>query len=230
MTFDRDLRALYSGLYRVIAVSKPIEHQLAHSVLVRPSALFRVLNGVELPPNTVAPRPNVGKFNIGTVARLTAQKGVDVFLEAIRLAFGHRQDFVATVVGDGEDRQALERQAEGLPVSFVGYSDDIYGWLQNFDIFCLCSRDDALALALLEAIAAGVPAIASDVGDTRWALEDSVIIVRQPSTADKFAESILELLGSEPRRLELRGRGPKLAAERFSADRLASDVIDILIG
>lgn len=108
---------------------------------------------------------------IGSVGRLEHVKGHDVLIHAFARM---RADATLVIVGDGSRRRALEDRAAALGVSdrvkFVGHSDDPGALYPAFDVLCLPSRAEGLPFVILEAQAAGVPVVASDVGDVRAAV------------------------------------------------------------
>ena len=114
---------------------------------------------------------------VGALGRLTAQKGFDVLLEAVRLLVGRAVSLQVVLGGEGRERAALERQAAGLPVTFTGFAEDPRAVLALGDVFVLPSRVEALPLVLVEAVSAGLPAVATDVGDVREALGDVAVVV-----------------------------------------------------
>jgi glycosyltransferase involved in cell wall biosynthesis len=105
---------------------------------------------------------------IGTVAGLRAEKNIGRLIRAFSAV--HR-DFPVRlmIVGDGLERTALERLARDLGVGsvieFTGYLKDPLSCLVEFDIFALSSDTEQLPLAMLEAMACGIPVVATDVGD-----------------------------------------------------------------
>jgi glycosyltransferase involved in cell wall biosynthesis len=102
---------------------------------------------------------------VGWVGRLTGEKGADLFLEAVaRLPRRVR----AVVVGEGAERPSLERQASRLGISdrvrFTGVVDRADRVISAFDLFVMSSRTEGTPIVLFEAIAAGVPIVATAVG------------------------------------------------------------------
>jgi N-acetyl-alpha-D-glucosaminyl L-malate synthase BshA len=126
------------------------------------------------------------------------------------------------MVGDGPDRPAAERQAAmmGLQdhVEFVGEQQDLVPWLSSADLFLLPSSQESFGLAALEAMACGVPVIASRVGGIPEVISDGVTgVLAEPADTDGMGREALRLL-QHPGRRDAMGRA---AAEdvrrRFSA-------------
>lgn len=132
---------------------------------------------------------------IGTVCRLEPEKRVDVLLEAAAQVAGNVQ---VLVVGEGTLLSALREQADlHLPgrVRFLGYRADVPEILSAFDIFCLSSDFEGLPFALLEAMATGLPVVASDVQGSGEAIVsgESGLLV-PPRSPRAMAEAITWLL------------------------------------
>ncbi len=113
-----------------------------------------------------AVRASAGPMRILTIARLHPIKGIDVLLDAAARLGGGAWEW--TVLGDGPMRESLEAQARALGVAarvrFVGFHPDLTPFLDEADVFVLPSRAEGLPLALLEAMAAGLPVIATRCG------------------------------------------------------------------
>ena len=170
------LRRLASAF---VAVSAPIRDELAGAGI--PAARIRSIpNGVDtrrfVPADAAERRRARRALALPPVpvvlytGRLAPEKGVDVLLDA--WADARRRGTLGTLclVGDGPERQALERRARdhGIlgAVRFAGATDDVASWLRCADVFALPSREEGLSLALLEAMSSGVAVVATDVGGT----------------------------------------------------------------
>ena len=105
---------------------------------------------------------------ISIVARLSPEKDHEMLLEAFSLFCKQFTDVDLVVVGDGglfEDLKNTTRRLEVAPrVHFLGYRKDVAQLLATFDCFVLSSRSEGLSMTLLEAMAAGLPVVATDVG------------------------------------------------------------------
>jgi glycosyltransferase involved in cell wall biosynthesis len=213
------VRAAYAGLHHLVAVSREFAG-LARDVLGVPDGrLTHVLNGVD--PLPAAPPRGAGAVPVvGALGRLTPQKGFDVLLEAVRLLTARGVALQVVIGGEGRERQALERQAAGLPVRFAGFQDGPAALLSQVDVVCVPSRVEALPLVLVEAVSAGLPAVASDVGDVRLAL-DEVAVVVPPEDPAALADGLEQLLGDLADRLDRGRRGALLAREHLTAQRMA---------
>lgn len=120
-------------------------------------------------PGAPAPALGSGPSNATgfiTVARLVPQKGLDVLIEALPRLSGAAAAWSVTLVGDGPERDRLQAQAKDLGVSdqlrFLGFRSDPERFLAEAAVFVLPSRFEGMPNALLEAMAAGLPAVVSD--------------------------------------------------------------------
>lgn len=122
-----------------------------------------------------AARRAAGALRVACVARLAAQKGIDVLLRAVQ-RLGPQRGLVIDVLGAGPLHTQLLAECESLglggAVRFPGWCDDVTSTLANHDLFVLPSRDEGMPFAVLEAMAAGIPVIATDVPGTTEALGD----------------------------------------------------------
>ncbi|MFL6052905.1 MAG: glycosyltransferase family 4 protein [Actinoallomurus sp.] len=216
----------YADLTAAIAVSAQIAELLRDRLGMPPERVVRICNGVDLPEQGVdrsATRPPL----LGAVGRLTDQKGFDTLITAVaRLtARGHSLDVI--VAGDGRDRARLEAAAAGLPVRFLGFVEDVPAVLRRLAIFCLPSRREALPLTLLEAMAHGLPCVASAVGDIPEMVGDAAVLV-PPEDPVALADALAGLLTDSGRRRRLGARARALALRRFDAADMVAAVAGVL--
>lgn len=141
-----------------------------------PRWLLHVPNGVDLGRFAPAARSVNGVPVVGTVAALRGEKNIGRLLRAFRLA----SDGVPArlvIVGDGPDRPALESLARELGIAdrvrFEGAVAQPAALYQQFDVFAMSSDTEQMPLSLLEAMGAGLPVVATDVGDIRAMLPES---------------------------------------------------------
>ena len=136
---------------------------------------------------------------VGTVARLHPVKDLGVLLQAVAALDAHPM-LKVVLIGDGEDRKSLEEQAQSLGIRerviFAGQRDDARDLLAALDIYVNCSIIEGISVTVLEAMATGLPIIATNVGGTPEVLEDKVtgllIPSRQPDSASAALCSLLD--------------------------------------
>ena len=149
-------------------------------------------------------------FVVGTVGRLMPIKGFEYLIEAFaqfRRQQG-RQESKLVIVGDGPLRAVLGQCAEsrGLSrnVEFLGMRTDVYNLMSVFDVFALSSLHEGVPMVLLEAMALGVPIVASRVGGIPEILEDSTeAILVHAKDPEALARAIGVVAGSAELRAEL---------------------------
>jgi glycosyltransferase involved in cell wall biosynthesis len=138
------------------------------------------------------------EFVVGAVGRLSDQKDFGHLLRAIRLLVdtdpeAHRRLRGLIVGPDGGARAALEAEAQSLGIAdravFLGARSDVPELLRAFDAFVMCSRYEGLPFALLEAMAMGVPVVATAVGSIPEVIDGSAFLVVEPfDTASALGE------------------------------------------
>ncbi|MBQ62282.1 MAG: glycosyl transferase family 1 [Gammaproteobacteria bacterium] len=154
-----------------------------------------------------------------TVARLVPQKGVDVLISAIALLSGSASEWPVVLVGDGPERQALEKQAavEGVQdhVHFEGFRSDPEVLLAAASVFVLPSRFEGMPNALLEAMAAGLAVIVTDAspGPLEVVEDRRCGIVVPSEDPHALAKAMSELVED----VDLRNRLGFAARERLAA-------------
>ncbi|WP_176450127.1 glycosyltransferase family 4 protein [Geodermatophilus saharensis] len=223
----RLLPLLYRGVHTVVAVSDQTRDILVDSLRVPPARVRVALNGVPV-PDVPPGRPDAGGdgIRVGSLGRLVKEKAFDVLVDAFALV-DHRDPPVhLRIGGEGPERAELESRARGLPVSFVGDVVDTAAFLQELGVFCLSSRREGLPFALLEAMALGIPCIATDVGQVRSALGEAVLVV-PPEQPHALAEALRHLLDDPAARTSLGARGRALVEERHDVRLMATSMLEL---
>jgi glycosyltransferase involved in cell wall biosynthesis len=198
--FEWMQRIALRGVDTVAAVSRPLARALAASG-ISPSRIRVIPNAVEMFAPVLGradARRRLGisgdAFTVGWVGRLSREKGADVLLEALA-RIDH--DLRCVVVGDGPERGALEAQAAALGLSarvrFAGAMDDAAALMPAFDAFALSSRTEGSPVALLEAVAAGIPLAAAAVGGVPDLLRPSEALLVPPEDPAALAAALRSL-------------------------------------
>jgi glycosyltransferase involved in cell wall biosynthesis len=185
-----------------------------------------------LPP----PRPVDGRLVIGTSARLAPHKKLEDLLAALRLAADRLPPHVLRIAG-GPERGAegyaatLREQARGLAVEWVGEVGDVAAFLAGLDLFALVAEPAGCPNASLEAMAAGLPVVATAVGGMAEQVEDGVtgLLVPRGDVA-ALAEALVEA-GADPERLARWGAAGRARAEAlFALGRMVADYRRVCLG
>ena len=208
-----------------ICVSEDIR-QLRRDVDGVPAEKLAYLpNGTNLP--TLDARPDNRTPVLGSVGRLVEAKDYRTLIEAAARLHDSGMDFHLCIVGDGPERADLERVIAahelGGVVELVGAQSDVPSWLRGFDVFVLSSIREGQPLALLEAMAHGLPIVATRVGGIPSTVEDGVeAALVGPGRPEELAATLQALLYDRQRR-ETLGRNARLRAERdFSIEAVAT--------
>lgn len=171
-------------------------------------------------------------FVVGTVSRLERRKGLTYLISAISQVRKERPDVVLLVVGTGSKRRQLERFAQDLGVRenvvFTGALRDPTAAIEATDIFALASLQEALGIAILEAMALAKPVVATSVGGIPEAVthrETGLLVPPKDDAA--LASALLELARDPARRREYGERGRRRLEAHFTAELMASRTLEV---
>lgn len=159
---------------------------------------------------------------VGAAGRLSPEKGFDVLIEGCRrLVRTDTMDLGVILFGDGFLRQRLEEQVHsaGLADRFVlaGFTDELDRYMPHFDLFVQSSHTEGLPNVLLEAAAAGVPVVATNVGGTGEVVADGGTgLLVPPADSDELAHGIRRLLHDDSLRGAMRASAPLYVTEHFT--------------
>jgi len=232
-------RAKYRACDRVIVVSRAIGSVMQAAGL--PAERLRlVYEGVK----DRAPAPGgrealaelgvpAGAPVIGNVAALTGHKDHATLLEAMALVRTRVAEARLVIAGEGELRTGLEAQARALGlgerVVFAGFRRDLDRLLPAFSVFCLSSHLEGLGTSLLDAMAFGLPIVATSAGGIPEAVEDGVtgrvVPARDPRA---LAAALVEALGDAERRAAWGAAGRARYLERFTAERMVEATLGVI--
>jgi glycosyltransferase involved in cell wall biosynthesis len=203
-------------------VARDLERVPARKVLV-------IHNGIDVDRYCVAGTRRTGApVHAVTVGRLDPIKDQATMLRAVRLVVDQVPEFSLDIAGDGPSRPGLEALCASLRLSghvrFHGYRGEVSPYLAEADLFILSSVSEGIPLALLEAMACGLPAVTTDVGglpevvvpgETGWLVP--------PRSPDALAEAMLRLL-AEPVALDRMGRAARRRVEdQFNLKKVVAE-------
>ncbi len=212
---------------RTVVVAPPLRRFLVERLHVPGDRVVHIDNGLVL-PDAAPPAGPVRRLLF--VGLLVERKGVHLLLDALDLAArqGLPDQVTLTVVGDGPQRGALERQAQALGltrrVRFLGYRSDVPDLLAQSDAFVLPSLMEQQPLVLIEALGAGLPTLATAVGGVGDLVGDVGLLVT-PGDRGALAEGLVRLCALDAAAV---GAAAALRArQRFGLDRCVQAHLDL---
>lgn len=227
-------RPLLRRAGRVIAVSQAVAESLRQNGVIESSKITVVHNGIDTDrfDRSVA-RSGELPIVVGTVGHLAPIKGQDVFVRAAALISARRPEVQFILIGEDKSPQMDHRRSlESLiaelglngTVSMPGWRDDMPAVLSSLTIFVSAARSEPFGLAIVEAMAAGLPVVAAASEGAMEIIEDGVSGKLVPvDDPEAMAQAINDLLDDPLERSRL-GRNAVLAArERYSLARMVSD-------
>jgi glycosyltransferase involved in cell wall biosynthesis len=234
LALDRLTRNAVDGF---CCVSAP----LARALVARgaPAARVHVVHaGIEMDDLVSLPRPDgTAPPTIGVVARMVPVKDLGLLLDAAALVAREVPHARLVMVGDGPERAALERRAAEPDlsgrVSFLGHVTPARPLLAGFDVLALSSESEGLPISVLEAMAAGVPVVATAVGGLPEALQDGVSGFLVQRTGDRAASAaalaarLTAVLSDAALRARMGKAGKRRVMEDFSSEAAARSMIAI---
>lgn len=228
---------------RVIAVSAAVADSVRSESIFDAADIEVIHNGVDL----ARFKPNVGgreharplfqagprnTYLVGMAGHLAPIKGQDEFIRAAAVVASRREDVTFVVAGEdksrsGENRRRLERLIGELGlggrVHLPGWVEDVPTLLSALDLFVSPSRSEPFGLSIIEAMACGVPVVATKSEGATEILEDGVTGLLVPlGDHEAMAEAICALLDDGRRRASLAARALEAVRDRFSLERMVA--------
>jgi glycosyltransferase involved in cell wall biosynthesis len=162
-----------------------------------------------------------GKTLVVIVARATYQKGLDILVHVVARVLQSRNDVHFVVAGEGplldSIRSLAREQKVDAHMHFVGHTASPYTLLYAADLFLLTSRWEALPISIVEAMHAGLPVVAADVGGVRELVDSTTGAVVPMGDVDVFADHVLKIAADD----DLRAQMSKAALKRSREDRFS---------
>jgi glycosyltransferase involved in cell wall biosynthesis len=170
----------------------------------------------------------VGSPVVGNVAALSPHKGHQHLIEAAALVLRQAPDARFVIVGDGEQRAVLEKQSRDKHlerhVFLAGFRLDALELVRSFDVFATCPIHEGMCLPLVDAMAAGKPAVASRAGGIPEVLVDGGTgFLVEPRDHHAMAERLVSLLEDERLRVRMGTAGQARARAEFSVERMVEE-------
>lgn len=172
-----------------------------------------------LPPDTKV---------VGIVGRLVPEKAHEDFIDAVRILLEEDPSIIGLVIGEGECEKALHKKVYDLgldkSIRFAGYRNNLQDLYPAMDVFVMSSLREGMPLTMLEAMAAGVPVVATEVGGIPECIRDKqsglLVPVRNPRA---LAGAIRKILTDNGLRQTLIAGAKADVSVRFSIERMVDD-------
>jgi glycosyltransferase involved in cell wall biosynthesis len=231
-------RTLARSSDRLLTVTNRVRDELLALGVGRPEQYTTVPLGFELGPLLTA-ESRRGELRaelavgaaplVGIVARLVPIKAHEVFLAAAARIRAEVPEVRFLIVGDGERRAAIERRVDELglrpAVIFLGWRADLDRLYADLDVVVLTSRNEGSPVALIEAMAAGVPVVATDVGGVADVVQDGTSGLLAPMDDDaRIGAGVVTLLRDRALAARMGAAGRTRVATAYDAGRLVTDV------
>jgi glycosyltransferase involved in cell wall biosynthesis len=219
----------------LVAVGAQVRDELVDAGVGRRQQYTVVPPGVALPP---PPSPADARAALGLpadrkvvtfVARLTAVKRPDRFLDMAQHITQERSDVVFAIAGEGELLASLQADTRALEgrVVFLGWRSDVETVYAASDVVVLTSDNEGMPVSLIEAASIGIPAVTTRVGSAAEVVVDgSTGFVTGLDTAE-LAAATTKLLDDDALRRRLGANAAARAAHEFAASRLVADIADL---
>ena len=234
-------RALASISDRIIAISPAIRQELLETYRIGSAAAYRVVAlGFDLAPFAavdedarVDARRTLGlpadARVVSTVGRLTAIKQHRLFLDTVKRVIAAHPGTIAVIAGGGELEEDLKAYAASLGIAdrvrMLGWRRDLPVIYAATDVFLLTSRNEGTPVALIEAMASGVPGVSTAVGGVIDVIGGADTGRTAPfGDADGLARAINELLAAPLERREMGRRARARVLAHYDINRLVTDI------
>jgi len=218
---------------KIVTVSKNLKNRLINEIKIKPEKIIHIPNGVDTNKFNIYKKEFTRKkfgfkkkdFIIGIVARLDPIKNHKTLISVFKEIVAIHPNTNLVIVGDGSLRNKLENQTYQLGIKnkviFMGERDDVPEILKTFDIFVLPSLNEGMSNTILEAMATGIPVIASNVGGNPELVIDGRTGFLFPTND---VESLVQKIKTYILHLELKQKhgynARKRAEEKFSLDQM----------
>lgn len=219
---DRGYRLVYQLSDRVLADSEAVQMYLSTEQNV-PTEKIDVLPIAGIDMDEFSPgrakEESHEAVHIGTVGRLRDIKGYPELLECAR-RLGDAYRF--TIIGDGPERERYEREAPNN-VRFLGrvHNEEIPAHLRTFNIYFQPSRSEGLCMTVIEAMACGIPVVASSVGGiTESMVHGETGYLCKPGDIAGFCDRLAKLESSQKMRREMGSAGRNCVVTQYSREKL----------
>ncbi|MDI6641745.1 MAG: glycosyltransferase [Elusimicrobiota bacterium] len=219
----------------IIANSLAAKNALMQREKITAEKITVIHNGVNIndfitksSKETVKKKLNIteNSYVVSCVTRLHLEKGVDLIPEIAQQVLSKNKQIVFLVVGDGPEKENLELKIKNSKLKekilLLGWRQDVHNILSITDVFFLCSREESFPQSVLEAMALGIPVVATNVGGIKEIVQDSKTGFLVNNTSE-FAEKILKLINNPELRNSFSLNAKQIAAQ-YTTEKMIYEI------
>lgn len=217
---------------KVICVSNAVKQSQMQFSLLLSNKYVTIYNGIEadiynnaIEKNKFKEELGIRKKNIvvGIIASMFPQKAHEIFIKAAKRVLSSVPETRFLIIGDGPRRTELEKLVSNMhlqkEIYFLGVRDDVPKLMKSIEILALSSNWEGFPITILEAMASGVPVVATDVGGNREAITNGITGFLVPKgDYIALAEKIIELATDKKKRMDIGAAGKKKLLEKFTSE------------
>jgi glycosyltransferase involved in cell wall biosynthesis len=235
-------RLIWRAADEILSVSDALRRKLAQTINFPENRIRVIANGVDVRRFTVARDRSAWKLRLnlppdaltfGTVGRFVPVKCYPVLLEASRWIFERTPNSYLVLVGDGPLRNELARLARDYRirdrVRFLGWRSDVPKILNALDTYVLASESEGMSNTILEAMACGLPVVATAVGGNVELVDRARGLLVPPHNPKLLADAISLLLGAPARRETMGKLARQRVEEHFSLEAMAQNYASVYL-
>ncbi len=231
--YEKFDRFMFPFFDRVVPLSDGLMDSIAagwsgrsRSVMIRNGVDIGEIEALDQVSAEIEVLKSGGNIVIGYIGRLVAGKAVDVLVRSMALLLNTKTKLL--IIGEGDEQPALQVLSESLGVqdriSFLGFRADRLAYLKGFDMFVLPSRSEGIPRCVMEAMAAEVPVIASDIPGCRTLIDGkSTGLLFDMDDEQELARRIEQLIDSPSLRSDLTHKAKTFLKQKYSSERMAQE-------
>jgi len=220
---------------KIVAVSDDARNVAINDEKINPEKVVTIFNGIDIDRyqtniDVASKKREIGlsddDFVIGIVARLSPEKDHNTLFEAFRIVLDSiNQNVKLVIVGDGILREEFEQKAKSISISnktiFLGERYDVPELLAIFDLFILSSITEGISLTLLEAMATGLPVVATNAGgNAEIVLDNQTGFIVPPKDPNRMAEAIMTIIKNNDMANQMKERGKDRVSKKFNLETM----------
>lgn len=174
-------------------------------------------------------------FSVGMISRMTLQKDFDTLILAFKKLNLDNQNITISIGGDGPEKERIlgfiDKEGVGKTINYLGLlnQSESIKFYQNLDVFVLSSKSEGMPMVILEAMACGIPVIASNVNGSNFIIKDNINgLLFEMGNVEELASKILLLKNDATLRKRIADAGYITATQTFSMENMFNNYNNLL--